>query len=214
MRLALLLALAAAVITAAVVVMVTRDGESEPAAIPPMAPEPAPAADAAKKPGPGARETCATRSEADFETPFQGRQNLVVGPFVLVGGASFTTPSVVRSYGGQKFPVLVRADHKVTLVVPKEARVFAGLGYGPLPQGEITLEVAHKQVTFVACPANEPSYSMPGKSVGSTTFWSGSVVVDEPHCVPLDVYVDEEPTPRRIVLELGVKPCPDPEPQV
>ena len=113
-----------------------------------------------------------------------------------------------RGVKGQKYPVLLRAGHRVTLVVPDEARAFAGLGYGPLPQGEITLAEAHKQVTFVACPADEPSYSQPGSKVGKTTFWSGAVVVHEPHCVPLDVWVDDDPTPQRVVLELGVKPCP------
>ena len=215
MRLALLLAVAAAAIAAAAVVIATQAGEPEPAANPSTTPAPAPAADEPmEKPGPSVRETCATRSEADFGRPFQGRRNLVVGPFVLVGGADFTTPSVVRSVKGQKYPVLVRAGHRVTLVVPEEARDFTGLGYGPLPQGEITLPEAHAQVTFIACPADEPSYSMPGTSVGPTTFWSGAVVVHEPHCVPLDVWIDDEPTPRHIVLELGVKPCPAPEAQV
>lgn len=156
----------------------------------------------------GAVEDCRSRSEADFGRPFEDPGNLVVGPLVLVGGSEFTPPSVVRSVKGQKYPVLVRADHKVTLVVPEEARAFAGLGYGPLPQGDITLQEAHKQVTFVACPANKPSYSQAGSTVGATTFWSGFVVAHEPHCVPLDVYVDAEASPRRIVLELGVRPCP------
>ena len=211
MRLVLLLAVAAAAITAAAVVIATRGGDPKPAA-PPAAPAPAPAtAEPAQKPGRGVKETCETRSEASFGRPFQARRNLVVGPLVLVGGAVFTTPNVVRSYGGQKFPVLVRAEHRVTLAIPREARTFAGLGYGPLPQGEITLQEAHKQVTFVACPSDEPSFSMPGQNVGPTTFWSGFVVVDEPHCVPVDVWVDDEPAPQRVVLELGVRPCPGAE---
>jgi hypothetical protein len=212
MRPALLLALTAAAIAVTAVTLATREGESERAATAPTAPEPAPAADEpAWKPGPGVKETCATRSEADFGRAFQARRNIVVGPLVLVGGADFTPPSVVRSVMGQKYPVLVRAEHRATLVIPEEARAFAGLGYGPLPQGEITLKEAHKQVTFVACPADEPSYSLPGTTVGATTFWSGFVVAHEPHCVPLDVWVDDKPTPQRIVLELGVRPCLVPE---
>jgi hypothetical protein len=208
MRLGLFLAVAAASIVAVVVVATRGDGP-EPAATRPTAPEAAPAADEpTEKPGPGVKEMCATHSEAEFGKPFGDPRNLVVGPFVLVGGAEFTPPSIVRSVNGQKYPVLVRAEHRVTLVVSEEARAFAGLGYGPLPQGEITLKEAHKQVTFVACPADEPSYSLPGATVRVTTFWSGFVVAHEPHCVPLDVWVDDEPTPQRIVLELGVRPCP------
>jgi hypothetical protein len=206
MRLALLLLLAAVGVAAAAVVSGTRAGEPDSVGVP-TASRSVPAAEAAKKPGPGIRETCATRSEGDFGRPFEDPRNLVAGPLVLVGGARFTTPSVVRGYSGQKFPVLVRAEHSVTLAIPEEARTFAGLAYGPLPQGEVTLEDTHEQVTFSACPADEPSYSRPGSNVGATTFWSGSVVVREPHCVPVDVWVDDDPKPRRIVLELGVKPC-------
>jgi hypothetical protein len=159
-------------------------------------------------------ENCSSRSEADFGRPFEDPRNLVVGPLVIVGGAEFTPPSVVRSVKGQKYPVLVRADHRVRIAVPQEARSFAGLGYGPLPQGEITLKEAHEAVTFIACPASKPSYSQPLKTVGATTFWSGFVVAHEPHCVPLDVYVDNDPAPRRIVLELGVRPCPGAEARI
>lgn len=144
------------------------------------------------------RETCKTRSEADFGRPFTDPGNLVVGPLVLVGGAEFTPPSVVRGVKGQKYPLLVRAGHQVRLAVARGARAFAGLGYGRLPQGEITLAEAHKVVTFTACPAR----------FGRYTFWSGAVVAHEPHCVPLDVYVDDNSEPQRVVLELGVRPCP------
>jgi len=144
------------------------------------------------------RETCETRSSGRFgERPFRNPNTLVVGPLALVGGAKFTPPSVVRGVKGQKFPLLVRAGHEVRLEVPPAARRFAGLGYGRLPQGEITLAEAHQVVTFTACSA---------KATGPT-FWSGSVVAQEPHCVPLDVYVDGGPDPLRIVLELGVRPC-------
>jgi hypothetical protein len=164
----------------------------------------------APTPPAGPVEDCRSRSEASFGRPFEDPRNVVVGPLVLVGGAEFTSPSVVRSVKGQKYPVLVRAGHRVQIVVPLEARRFARLGYGPLPQGEITMEEAHEAVTFVACPASEPSYSQPLQTVGETTFWSGFVVADEPHCLPLDVYVDRTPVPRRVLLELGVR-CPPPE---
>jgi hypothetical protein len=208
-------AAAVAVLAAAVAVIAFRAGRPEPGATPPPPPATQTTASgpAAGAPG-GSTENCRTRSEATFGKPFGDPRNLVVGPLVLVGGSEFTPASVVRSVNGQKYPVLVRAGHRVTLAVPDEARASAGLGYGRLPQGEITLDEAHKVVTFTACPANEPAYSGVTKTVGATTFWSGAVVVDEPRCVPLDVYVDDEPTPRRVVLELGVRPCLAPQGQV
>jgi hypothetical protein len=37
------------------------------------------------------------------------------------------------------------------------------------------------------------------------TFWSGFVLTAAPRCVPLDVWVDDEPAPRRVVLAMGVR---------
>jgi hypothetical protein len=202
-----------ALVAAAVLIAIELRG-SDSEATPRAATPAAPAADGSAPPPKGAVENCRSRSEADFGRPFEDPRNLIVGPLVLVGGAEFTPPSVVRSVNGQKYPVLVRADHRVQIVVPQEARSFAGLGYGALPQGEITLKAAHKAVTFIACPADEPSFSGVRATVGATTFWSGFVVAHEPHCVPLDVYVDDDPAAHRIVLELGVRPCPGTEAQV
>ena len=65
----------------------------------------------------------------------------------------------------------------------------------------------HHTVTFVACSAGE-SRSTAG---GPVTFWSGFVMVSEPACVPLDVYIDDEPRPRRVKIELGRR-CAKPPP--
>ena len=56
-----------------------------------------------------AREDCSTRSEANFPGGFTSPRNLVVGPLVLIGGA-YTDPATVRKFGGNKFPLLVKAD--------------------------------------------------------------------------------------------------------
>ena len=163
--------------------------------------------DAGARGSDGTIEDCSSRSEGTFRRPFRDPHNLVVGPIAFVGGADFASPSVVRSVGGQKYPVLVRTGRTVTVRVPKQARGFARLGYGSLPQGKVRLEDGHAEVTFHACPAEEPAYSS-GGTVGSFTFWSGFVLTDAPHCVPLDVYIDGAQNPRRIALELGVRPCP------
>jgi hypothetical protein len=128
---------------------------------------------------------------------------------VLVGGG-YTDPSTVREYGGNKFPLLVRAGHIVTVRLHRHWRHDAGLAYGPLPQGELKLRDTHHRVTFVAC--------LPGKATGAydpdgpsasdasgvaVTFWSGFVLTRAPACIPLDVYVDGERAPRRVGLALG-----------
>ena len=156
-----------------------------------------------------AREDCSTRSEASFPAASDPR-NLVVGPLVLVGGA-FTDARTVREFGGNKFPLLVAAGHTVTLRVARAARGSARLAYGPLPQGRrIRLRDAHRSVTFIACrPGKAPrDYSPNGPSSSdaggvAVTFWSGFVLTRAPACVPLEVYVDAEPSPRRAGLALG-----------
>jgi hypothetical protein len=151
----------------------------------------------------GVVEDCSTRSWAEFGGAFTNPANLVVGPLALVGAGRPTPAAVVTRHGGQKFPLLVRQGHIVTVQVPEGARGFAALGYGPLPQGQIRFHDGHDTVTFLACGPDEPSGS---NADGPVTFWSGFVLVRKPSCVPLDVYVDDEPAPRRVEVELGA-PC-------
>jgi hypothetical protein len=157
------------------------------------APNEGAAAPAARRPR-GVRENCSTRSEATFPGAYSNPRNVVVGPFVLVG-ATQTDAETVRAVGGNKFPALLRARHRVTVELPRRVRRHAGLAYGPLPQGVITRDAAHRVVTFAACRSGPP------------TFWSGGVVVDSPRCVPLRVWVDRETAPRRVVLPMGVRDC-------
>ena len=82
----------------------------------------------------GAVENCSTRSMADFPGAYSDPHNVVVGPLVLVG-AAHTPARTVREYGGNKFPLLVRAGRRVTVALSRATRRVAGLGYGPLPQG-------------------------------------------------------------------------------
>src|SRR5215204_5681237 len=100
-----------------------------------------PAAQPAAASGPerpiGARATCATRSLAEFPGAFTNRAHLVVGPLAMIGAGAYTPPEVVREFGGNKFPVLVRAGHRVMLELSPATRRTVALGYGPLPQGEV-----------------------------------------------------------------------------
>jgi hypothetical protein len=156
-----------------------------------------------------AREDCSTRSEASFPGAFTDPRNLVVGPLVLIGGA-YTPASTVREFGGNKFPLLVKAEHTVTVELAPSAVGLAGLAYGPLPQGEVRLRDTYQAVTFVACRPGRPSRRYrPGGPSGSdadgvaVTFWSGFVLARAPSCVPLAVSVDDEHAPRRAGLSLG-----------
>jgi len=158
---------------------------------------------------------CARRSEASFPGAFSARGNLVVGPLVLIGGA-YTPASVVREFGGNKFPLLVKAGHTVTVRLARGARrsaglTYGGLGRGRLPQGrQVKLRDAADSMSFVACRPGKPTpeYRPEGPSGSAAdgepvTFWSGFVLTRAPACVPLEVYVDGEPSPRRVGMALG-----------
>jgi hypothetical protein len=155
----------------------------------------------------GAVESCATRSEASFPRAFTNPRNLIVGPLTLIGAGG--TPSAAYNSTGtevfQKFPLLVRNGHRVTVELSPRTRRAAGLAYGPLPEGETYLRDTHRVVTFMACRQGERSgSSADGRPV---TFWSGSVLARSPRCVPLLVWVDAERSPRRAVIRLGVRHC-------
>jgi hypothetical protein len=150
-------------------------------------------------------EDCSTRSEADFPGAFTDLSNLVVGPLVLMGAGG--TPDFSSGFGGQKFPLLVRNGHRVTVGLSRQTRSGAGLAYGPLPPGEVKLNETHRVVRFIACRRGKPSgSSADGRPV---TFWSGGVLARSPRCVPLRVRVDDgDPSPRHSVILLGVQSCP------
>jgi hypothetical protein len=148
-------------------------------------------------------ENCSTRSQARFPGAFTARRNLVVGPLSMVGAGRRAHFDPV--FGGQKFQLLVRNGHRVTVKLPRRARPGAGLAYGPLPHGEVGVEDAHRVVRFTACRRGVSSgSSADGRPV---TFWSGGVLARSPRCVPLRVFVDGAREPRRAVIRLGVRGC-------
>ena len=150
---------------------------------------------------------CSTRSMASFPGGLLDPRNVVVGPLVLVGAAD-TPARTVQEFGGNKFPALVRAGHRVTVALSQRTRRVASLGYGPLPQGaltELSPRDGHRVVTFIACQRGEPSGSTAdGRPV---SFWPGFVLTSSPRCVPLEVWVDDEPSPRHTALRMGVPRC-------
>jgi hypothetical protein len=200
-------AIGAAAVAAAAAVLVASSGSSRTPSPEPGAAMSSPAT-AATRFG-GAREDCSTRSEAEFPGAFTDPRNLVVGPLVLVGGA-YTDAATAREFGGNKFPLFVKAGHTVTVRLATRGRRSAGLGYGPQPQGEGTLRDTYRSVTFVACkPGKAPRYYSANGPSGTyaddvnVTFWSGFVLTRRPACIPLDIYVDDAASPLRVGLALG-----------
>jgi hypothetical protein len=155
----------------------------------------------------GVRVECRSQSLANFPRAFSDRRNLVAGPLVLVGGATYTDAATVREFHGNKFPLLVRAGHTVTVQLAGASRGFAGLFYGPHPDGEAEPGDAEQALTFEACPPSKHQSTAPER----VTFWSGFILASRPGCVRLDVFVDGRATAKRVGIELGRR-CTPPTP--
>jgi hypothetical protein len=139
----------------------------------------------------GAVETCSTQSGAGFPHAFTSADNLVARPLAMIGAGRLTPAATVREFGGNKFPLLVAAGHTATIEV---ARGKATLTYGSHSR------TGHRVMTFRACNRRDAASTADGKPV---TFWSGSVNVDQPACVPLRIWVDRKPKPRHARIALG-----------
>jgi hypothetical protein len=152
----------------------------------------------------GEPATCRHQSSARF--PASGR-DLVVGPLVLVGGRQFSSADTVARFGGQKYPVVLRAGHRVTVQLAGGGP--ASLLYSDrakdLPDGERAVADGDRAVSFAACSADRGGGSTYGGR--KATFWSGFVLTSAPRCLTLRVWVDDEPVARRARLELGRR-CP------
>lgn len=142
---------------------------------------------------------CSMQSWGQFGQAFTNPDNVVVGPLVFEEGNVTTPAAVVQAQGGSKYPVLVKLGHVVTVQIPREVRRTAELVYGP---GHITSDT----IRFVACPRGEKK-SNASSAGGRVTFWSGFVMTRSPGCIPLDVYVDEESSPRHAAVTVGPNPC-------
>jgi hypothetical protein len=160
------------------------------------------ASSAAREPPRGVVADCAMQSGASFPGAFTSSRNLVIGPLAMIGARG--TTSFSSSFHGQKFPLLLKVGHRVTLELSKTTRRGAALGYGPLPQGDVGVPEAHRVVTFIACRRGASESEADGKPV---TFWSGGVLVRSPRCVPFRVWIDGASSPRRVVIHLGVDRC-------
>jgi hypothetical protein len=154
---------------------------------------PAASASAARHPT-GATETCSTQSGAIFPHAFTSSDNLVAGPLAMMGAGRFTAAATVRKFGGNKFPLLVAAGHTVTIELTRATNRFASLAYGSHSRR------GHRVMTFRACDRKNADSKADGKPV---TFWSGFVRATRPACVPLRIWVDHQPNPRRARIALG-----------
>lgn len=121
----------------------------------------------------------------------------------MIGAGRDTSLATIREFGGNKFPVLVRAGHTVTLVLSRRAHRSASLFYAIGSGAALTqtrVRDGRRAITFRACSARRALSDADGEPV---TFWSGFVVVSKPMCLRVTAWVDAQPMPRRARIALG-----------
>jgi hypothetical protein len=207
-------AIASTVITAAAAVILATSGHATtvgPAnqTVTPTATPTGSSAAASRERPRGVVADCAKGSGigrgGSLNSVFRSRWNLVIGPLAMTGAA--TTPGYYSpEAGGNKFPLYVRAGHRVTLALTRATRGRAGLHYSPLPNGAVPVRDGYRVITFISCRRGEFSPGL-GSNAGRLSFWAGGVVAPAPLCVPLLVWVDDEPSPQRGVIDLGAGNC-------
>jgi hypothetical protein len=116
---------------------------------------------------------------------------------------AYTAPTISPN-GGQKYPAVVLAGHRVTVELSPTVRRSTSLLYaddhGRLPDGRRTVGDGHGVVDFRACATGRGDSAYDGHTA---TFWSGFVLTTAPRCLKLRVWVDDERTPRRAQIPLG-----------
>jgi len=154
----------------------------------------------------GVVEDCSRIAGVMASREFTLQRNLVVGPLaILHAGRTLAYVGGVDGIGNKLF-VLVKGGHRVTLELTRRTRRDVGLGFGPLPEGEVRLRDTRRVVTFIPCRRGErPPGSIP--DAWPVSGWVGFLLARSPQCVPLLVWVDDEPSPRRAVIRFGVPSC-------
>jgi hypothetical protein len=149
----------------------------------------------------GAPATCGHQSLARFQP---SARDLVVGPLTLVGAREYSPPAAIATFGGQKYPALVRAGHRAVVEVVRSESRTTSLLYADHrgTQGGRKVTDGDRVVDFRSCSRAKAGSSYGGRAA---TFWSGFVLASRPRCVHLRIWVDRERTPRRVGIPAGAR---------
>jgi hypothetical protein len=146
------------------------------------------------------RATCTHQAEASFPGAYASARNLRVGPLVLVGGRTYSSPETVRRFGGQKYPALLAAGHTARIEISPRARRTTSLTWAAAAHGTRRVEDGLRVVGFRACGRRASQSDADGRPV---TFWSGFILTTAPRCLRMKVWIDGARTPRRVRIPLG-----------
>jgi hypothetical protein len=143
---------------------------------------------------------CATRGDSNRPAKPPATGAIRIGPLIIWPSVRVVGPTTDASWPyGAKAPVMLPARVRATLSIAPEAVGSAGLWR--MRGGYVST------VRFLACREREPSHGYRG-TVGKFTQFPFSFALKEPSaCVPMEVWVDGEATPHRLVVPVGRNAC-------
>jgi hypothetical protein len=131
-------------------------------------------------------------------------RDVVRGPLALIGGRLIQRHRMPMGGppGGRdrqmRLGVLLAAGHEARLVVAPESRDAVALQY----RLEGSERPPEAMAAFTPCDPETPRFGGRG-TVGPTTVWAGGLLVREPACARLLVYIDDERRLPDVRLPLG-----------
>lgn len=152
-------------------------------------------------PVPNDVRTCSTRGDSNRPAKPPATGAVRIGPLIIWPSVRHELgPTTDKSWPyGTKAPVMLPARVRATLSIAPEAVGTAGLWR--MRGGYVST------VRFLACREREPSHGYRG-TVGKFTQFPFSFALKVPSaCVPMDVWVDGEANPYRVVVPVGRATC-------
>lgn len=158
------------------------------------------AAPRADRPVPDAVRSCATRGDSNRPSRPPASGAITIGPLILWPSIRNLGPTSNKTWPyAAKVPVMLPARARALLTIAPEAVGTAGLWN--MRGGYVS------SVRFLACREREPARAYRG-TVGKYTQFPFAVALKETSaCIPMEVWVDGEATPYRLVVPVGRSAC-------
>ena len=149
---------------------------------------------------PEAVRGCSTRGDSNRPSKPPASGAITIGPLIIWPTIRSTGPTTNKAWPyAAKAPVMLPARARATLSIAPEAVGTAGLS--DLKGGYVST------VRFLACREREPSRGYRG-TVGKYTGFPFAFAAKEPSaCVPLEVWLDGDVAPLRVVVPFGRRAC-------
>ena len=134
--------------------------------------------------------------------------NVEAGPLTFVSLAEYARVPAAdfearddSLYLAQKVLLVMRGGRDATVVVPKSERSHASLLWGPTPG----VDRKQERLGLREIADGNPAVRFKGCAGKFMEYVGGGFVVAGARCLPLDIWVEGDAEPRRIVASFGVR---------